>query len=160
MRISRIESFGGSCPPEKPLTRIWGPPGPVEGTASPRNAAERPPGPFGRASRSFPRSTRMFMLLPRDDSAEIITSCLPMVTSSLMLISFFSLSNSTRGSSIVGASRFFAIKACLTRLTSSPRTSRVNGVPVCSFSVGLMLLGSRPVISKVPTRACSPGVIV
>ena len=63
MRISRIDSFGGSCPPLKPSTKIDPPLGPADGPASAGRSAARSSGSSESASRSAPRSTTALALL-------------------------------------------------------------------------------------------------
>src|ERR1019366_6587293 len=63
MRISRIDSFGGSCPPLKPSTKMDPPLGPAEGPARAERSAARSSGSSESASRSAPRRTMAPALL-------------------------------------------------------------------------------------------------
>src|SRR5437764_165939 len=68
MRISRIDSFGGSCPPLKPSMKMEPPPGPAAGPASAFRSAARSSGLSDNASRSSPRMTSALALF--EGSAE------------------------------------------------------------------------------------------
>ena len=57
MRISRMESFEGSCPPLKPSMKIAPPLGPADGPASAARSAAKSSGLSANASRSCPRKT-------------------------------------------------------------------------------------------------------
>src|ERR1019366_4878744 len=63
MRISRIDSLGGNCPPLNPSTKMEPPLGPADGPANACRSAARSSGSSESASRSDPRSTTALALL-------------------------------------------------------------------------------------------------
>ena len=149
MRISRIESRGGSRPPVKPSMKICPPFGPADGPANACKASANSSGSSGRDSMSVPRRT----IAPALFSGSVLTGgSLATVTSVFSIVTLSVMSRDWLRAAVTSTLVFSkgAKPAACARMVYVPGASPLKTYVPSSFVVAVF---SAPLASTAKTVA-------